>query len=243
MKMRTTLFAILATVALVVYSLESRADLEFGVNPNANWLGFINVYDQADNFQFGFAEGTAATASANWAAGPALPLTLSPNTRLYDENVLDPFWVDQGTFEATLVSEFNYYQETFDADPNAFIGQIATFSFDTIANSLPAGYEAVGFIKVLDGFSSWATYQITTTPLVAGQAGNLNLIVDDSGITGAGTPFVQAGFWIKGAYVSSSDPVALTGVDVTFIPEPSTFALLGGFAALGLIIHRRCKQA
>ena len=237
MKLKKLLLATLTAGALLGGSLQSNAQLDFTVDPGQNWLGYINVFDQADNFQFGFGEGTPSTASANWAPGPAQPLTMSPNTRLYDENVADPFWVDQITFEANLVSEFNYYQETFDADPLAYQGQTATFGFETVANSLPAGYEAVGFIKVLDGFQTWNTYQITTLDLVAGQGAILSLLVDDSGLSAGGTPFVQAGFWVKGAYVSSSDPVALTGVEI--IPEPTTFALAGLGAAALLVFRRR----
>lgn len=226
---------VLVILAVLAMTGIASADLlNFTVDPDATWLGFINVFDQADNFQFGFVEGNLATASASFAAGPSLPLVVSPNTRLYDENAADSFWVDQGTFEATLVSEFNFYQEVFDADPLAFQGQTATFDFTTVSNNLPAGYDAVGFIKVLDGFSSWATYQITTVDLTGGSSGSLSLLVDGSGLTGAGTPFVQAGFWVKGAYVSSDDPAASTGVEI--IPEPFTIALLG---LGGLFLRRR----
>jgi hypothetical protein len=217
-------------VAVAVMGQAYAADFNYGVTPESTWLGYINVFDQADNFQFGFPESTPSTASANWAPGPAQPLTMSPNTRLYDENVLDPFWVDQTTFEATLVSEFNYYQEAVGA-----VGNTVQFDYEVVANSLPAGYEAVGFIKVLDGFSSWATYQIETADLTAGSK-TLSLTVDGSGITGGGVPFIQAGFWVKGAYVSSSDPVALTGVEI--IPEPATIGLMG-IAGLGMFVARR----
>jgi hypothetical protein len=237
MKLKRLLLATLTAGALTGGSLTSNAQINFTVDPGQNWLGYVNVFDQADAFQFGFPENTPSTASANWAPGPAQPLTMSPNTRLYDENVLDPFWVDQGTFEATLVSEFNYYQETSGADPTEFVGQTANFYFDTVANDLPAGYEAVGFIKVLDGLSSWATYQIETKPLLPGVPTQISLVVNDSGVTGAGTPWVQAGFWVKGAYVSSSDPVALTGAQI--VPEPTTFALAGLGAAALLIFRRR----
>jgi hypothetical protein len=38
-------------------------------------------------------------------------LTCSRKIRLYDENTTEGFWVDQGTLEATFVSESNYRQE------------------------------------------------------------------------------------------------------------------------------------
>ncbi len=157
---------------------------------------------------------------------------MSPNTRLYDENVANPFWVDQGTFLGNKSIEFNYYQERID---DAQIGQTAVFSFSTVANSLPAGYEAVGFIKVLDAFASWATTQIVTEPLVAGQGSTLSVVVGDPG---AGTASVQAGFWLRGLAVSASDPTALTSVQI--VPEPTTFAL-AGLGAAALFIFRRRK--
>ena len=240
MKLRHALLVAVGACTFLMGSTQTRADLNFTVDPNATWLGYINVFDQAGAFQFGFAEGDLTTAAGNFAAGPANPLTLSPNTRLYDENVADPFWVDQGTFEANLVSEFNMYQETFDGDPNAFIGQKVNFAYEPLANDLPVGYDAVAFIKVLDGFSSWSTYQIVTAPLTPAGVQNLQLEVNNSGITGAGTPFVQAGFWVKGAYVSSADPVALTGAQVT-IPEPSTF-VLGLAGLMGLVTFVRRKR-
>ena len=226
------LAVIMAVVMLGAVAQSQATAWQFGNSPSSPWLTYVNVFDQSDVFQFGFPEATPSTASWNWAAGPANPLTGGPNTRLYDENVADPFWVDQITFEANLVSEVNYYQERFAADADTI-----TFNFDVIANTLPAGYEAVGFIKVLDAFDSWATYQIETTDLSLGFA-KLDLTVDQSLDPSLGTTdiLIQAGYWIKGAYVSSASPEALTGVQI--VPEPATIGLMG-IAGLGMFVARR----
>lgn len=232
MKLKRLLLAILSAGAVIGGSLQSNAQIYFSVDPNEAWYGYINMWDPANNYLFGFVEGNVATASASWAPGPAQPLTLGPNTRLYDENISDPVWVDQGTFLATRVSEFDYYQEHID---DSQIGQSVAFEFSTVANSLPQGYEAVGFIKVLDAFATWTTTQIVTAPLVAGQSMTLSIpeVLDP----GAGTADVQAGFYVKGPYVSSSDPIALTSVQI--VPEPTTLALAGLGSAALLIFRRR----
>jgi len=227
MKLKKLLLATLTAGALLGGSLQSNAQLDFTVDPGQNWLGYINVFDQADNFQFGFGEGTPSTASANWAPGPAQPLTMSPNTRLYDENVADPFWVDQITFEANKVVEANFYQEVDGLD-----GQDITFGYDVLLNTLPAGYSAQGFIKVLDAGAGWATVQSTFADLTPGGAG-LSLTVG-----AAIDPRVQAGFYVKGVAITATDPDAILA-SVFIVPEPTTFALAGLGAAALLIFRRR----
>jgi len=234
MKFKNLTLATLTAAALIGGALQSRAQLYFSVDPGENWYGYINYFETPANgggYVGGFVEGNIPTASASWGAGPSLPLTMQPNTRLYDENILDPFWVNQATFLGNKDIEFNYYQEHID---DAQIGQSVDFYFNTLANDLPAGYEAVGFIKVLDAFATWATTQITTAPLVPGQGTTLSLVVGDPG---AGTASVQAGFWVKGLAVSAGDPISLTSVQI--IPEPTTFALAGLGAAALLIFRRR----
>lgn len=217
---------LLVVLALLAVTSIASADITFGVDESEAWYGYMNIFNQADEFQFGWVEGTIDTASANWAS---LPLTMSPNTRLYDENASDSFWVDQVTGEAVLVAEFNYYQEV-----EGTIGETITFDFTTVTNNLPAGYEARGFIKVLDGFASWATTQYEWVDLSPGFS-TISFIVADAG---AGSEIVQAGFSIKGAYVAGTDPIAATGVDI--VPEPMTIALLG---LGGLFLRRRKRKA
>jgi len=233
MRVRNVAIAALAVCAIAVGSMESRADKVFSVDPGASWYGYINAFElDGITFATGFPEGNLTTMSANFAAGPANPLTLGPNTRLYDDVILDPYWVDQGTFVGNKIIEANMYQE----DGGGVIGETVTFNWSTISNDLPAGYSAVAFIKVLDGLASWATTQYEFAPLVGGSGGSLSFIVADAG---AGSEFVQAGFAIKGLAVSSGDPIALTGAVVT-IPEPSTFVLaLTGLMGLVSFVRKR----
>jgi len=229
MKLNKLLLTALTAGAFIGASLPSNAQITFTVDPGQTWSGYVNAFElDGTTFATGFPDATADL-RANFAGSDLL---LQPNTRLYDTVVGDAFWVDQITFEANKVIEANMYQERID---DAQIGQSVSFYFNTIANNLPVGYEAVGFIKVLDAFGTWATTQITTTPLVAGQ--DWVLTIPEVFDPGDGTASVQAGFYLKGVAVTASSPTADTFVQI--VPEPTTFALAGLGAAALLVFRRR----
>jgi hypothetical protein len=229
MKLNKIALATMTAVTLMGVSLQSNAQLAFSVNPNAAWFGYINAFNLDNTYATGFPDATADL-RASFAAGPATPLTLSPNTRLYDTVLSEPFWVDQITFAPNKIIEANIYQEVSSVP----IGTTVTFDFSTIANTLPSGYEARGFIKVLDGFATWATTQYQYVNLVAGQSASVSFVVADAG---AGSELVQAGFSLKGLAVTGSSAEALTSVQV--VPEPTTMALAGLGAAALLTLRRR----
>lgn len=216
---------LLILVVLIFTGSASATILNFTPDSTKTWVGYINIYDKSDNFQFSFMESGHTTASANWAAGHSLPLTLSPNTRLYDDNILDPLWVDQVSLEATRISEFRYYQELV-----GNVGDTVNLSYSTTMKDLPAGYTAVAFVEVMDAWGTWSITQFQTKDLVVGTNDSISFIVEDAGF---GSELILAGFAIRGPYVSSLDPVALTGV--TLIPEPATLFLL----SLGSLMLRR----
>jgi len=228
MKLKRLLLATIATGALIGGSFQSNAQLGFTVDPGQPWYGYINAFElDGTTYATGFPDATADLRASF--SGPTL--SLQPNTRLYDGVLSDPYWVDQITFLPNKIIEANMYQETSGA---GLLGQTVTFDFTTVASSLPPGYEARGFIKVLDGLATWATTQYEWVDLVPGNTEQLSFVVASPG---AGTPFVQAGFSLKGVAVTGGSPEALTSVQI--IPEPTTFALAGLGAAALVILRRR----
>ena len=207
---------ILMTLALV--SVGNADTLVSGVNSGDTWLGYMNVFDTSGNYLWGSGWG-AADLRASWPTSTTL--VLAPNTNCY--NATDSYWVDPVTLLGIKSMEANMYREW---DGGLLSGQTVTFDYTVQANTLPAGYVAQAFIKVLDPDNGWATVQSTFLNLTPG-AGSLSLAVGNYAVT-------QVGFMVRGLDVSSSDPVALTGV--TIVPEPVTVGLL---AIGGLLLRRR----
>ena len=234
-------FLAIVTASIVIGGSLQAANVAFHVDPSATWNQFVNAYNVSDNTSpFGFPEGNPSTMSANFAAGPAQPLTLGPNTRIYDQEILNAAWVDQITFEPILYIQANYYQETgfgsvAPGDTWSFQGAVTTSNLGTSPwTTGPQGYSGVAFLKVLDPDGGWATTQVLTTPLVPGQGFFLQDTVPT--VPSGGNPFIQAGFALTGPIVSANDPIAGTGINI--IPEPTTFAL-AGLGAAALVIFRR----
>jgi hypothetical protein len=202
----------------------SNADvLVNGVNSGdvPGWAGYMNVFETPAHggaYMWGSGWG-AADLRASWPT--STKLTLAPNTNCY--NATDAYWVDPITLLGNKDMEANFYR-SFDS----LTGQTVTFDYTVLSNTLPEGYTAQAFIKVLDPGSGWATVQSTFLNLTPG-AGSLSLTV------GPGAALVtQVGFMVRGLDCDPLGSTALTGV--TIVPEPATMALLG---LGGLLLRKR----
>jgi hypothetical protein len=72
--------------------------------------------------------------------------------------------------------------------------------------------------------TSWGTYQVS--------------LEIDAGLVGQ---VFQIGFSNNATNFNSSG-VFYDNVNLTVVPEPATYALLGGLAAIGLVMYRRRKS-
>lgn len=218
MKISKILLTILVVGVVMGGAVQSHAVIyDFDVDSSATWNGYRNSFTLGDVFIDGEAWGVADVRST----------FLGPSEMFLQSNVN---WADDNPgSEGTFLFEGNTYQEI-----TAAVGDTATFDFYTVADTLTSqGYSAIGFIKVLDGFSSWATTQFEWVDLTAGSQENLSLIVESPG---AGTPILQAGFAIKGPNDYTGSGIDTLGV--TVIPEPATLGLIG-FIGGGLFLFRR----
>jgi hypothetical protein len=200
------------------------------LDPSQNWLGYMNVFDLGNNFQFGSTWGTSDL-TATFAGST---LTLGPNA------VNDPnsYWyTPSGGPGATgnKIMDASMYVET----TGTYVNTTLTFSGDVSANTLggetAAGngiaWTTVAFIK--DFAPDYSSFTSTTTSLVPGDF-TISLP------TGGTGDHVQYGFETIGSDVWATDVGQYGSVVINPVPEPSILALAGlGGVALGFSRRRK----
>jgi len=194
------------------------------VDPSANWLGYMNVFELPANgggFVFGQEWGTADLVATF--AGPVL--TLAPNS----VNDPAPFWYTPSGGPGSTGNknmEANMYVEV----TGGLAGQDVTFTGIVQSNTLVSPYTSIAFIK--DFAPDYSSFTITSTPLVGG-------VFSITHATGADPArHVQYGFQTVGPNVWITDVGPKGSVQITAIPEPAA-AVLAGFVAAGAVAIRR----
>ncbi|MGH2270215.1 hypothetical protein ACQ9LF_00270 [Anaerohalosphaeraceae bacterium U12dextr] len=200
----------------------AQADLVVnGADPAAAWNGWMNVFETPANgggYLWGSPWGIADLRAGFDGAGV---LTLAPNTNCY--NPTDGYWVNpDGSGNKDM--EANFYQEW-----SGLAGQLVTFNYTVGINTLPAGYNAQAFIKVLNPDAGWATINIAVANLTPG-SGTISLTVDT-----IANPVTQVGFMLRGLVADPAGEAA--AARVTIVPEPATIATLG----FGVLVLKRRK--
>lgn len=199
---------VLAILFVLCLTGAVQADVFFTVDEDMEGgEGWMNVFEtDGTSYLWGSAWGNAdlrANSTGTTDDGDYQVL-LQANTNTYDDNPLDPYWVDQTTLLGNKSMEANYYAEVDDLD-----GQTITFLYEVLSNDLAAaGYRTQAFIKVLDAGGGWATTQEVYLDLNVG-VGSLTLEV-----TTGSDPRVQAGFVVKGLNVAGASVEAALGVTV-----------------------------
>jgi hypothetical protein len=225
-KKTATALCLLGAVALTTAPLNTQAQVNVTVDPGASWLGYMNVFDlpsAGGAFRFGSPWGTGDLAASF--SGPVL--TLAPNT-IGDP---DPYWYIGGGgpgAPGNKIMEANMYVQ----NDGGWAGQTVSFSGTVLANTFTSAHTTIAFIK--DFAPDFSSFVQTTVAL--GGPGDFNIslaTINDP------ARHVQYGFQTVGVNVWVTDVAPYGNLQVTAVPEPSTFALAGlGLSAL-LILRRR----
>ncbi len=173
----------------------SQAQTVVTVQPNQNWLGWMDIYDNTGTTYLSGSAWNVADLQTEVNPGWC-QLALYPNYNTYDAN--DPYW-SNGTI-GNKVMEANTYIE----NPN-LAGQNVTFTFDVLAQVLGPGYTAEAFIKVIDPSNNYAVVQHNTLTLIDGAQGVHTLSANVPNTPGLLT---QYGFMIRGLNANIADYAA-----------------------------------
>lgn len=207
---------------LAAGAISSANAASFTVDPGASWLGYMNVFDLGNVYQWGQPWGTPDLCATF--SGPTL--TLTPNTINPPNGLADGYWY-QPNGSGNKIMDANFYQEF----TGTLAGQSVTFSGNVLANSLTSAHTAVAFIK--DFAPDYSSSIASIVPLTPGEFSlTLNTINDPN-------RHVQFGFTVNGVNVWAANVGPYGKVDVTAVPEPATAGILMSGLTLAVGLRRR----
>jgi hypothetical protein len=227
---------LLIPMALVSMALSSYA-VAINTSEAGNWSGYMNVFENnagsAGNYAFGSGWGAEALQVTN--AGGVI--TLLPNHNGYADNVNGAandaaFWTDGAGDGNKFMSAIYKLENGFD-----WAGQTLTISGDVSSNTIDSRYTAYVFAKTLDS-NNWSEVQYERTA-ITGSSFSLSLDVLEGG-----NHLAQIGFMLEGLNANPDTDwgnIQLSNVSASAVPEPSTYALIAGFAAFIFVAIRRRK--
>ncbi|MFT3785431.1 MAG: LacI family DNA-binding transcriptional regulator [Tepidisphaeraceae bacterium] len=209
-----------AAIATVCAASEAQAAVVVQPLPSNPWVGYMNVFNLSNVYQWGSSWGVAdLTASFSGDV-----LTLGPNT-IGDP---DPYWyTPSGGPGATgnKIMEANLYVEN-----DALAGETVTFTGNVLSNSFVSPWTTVAFIK--DFAPDYSSSVVTTVPLTPGV---FSITMNTIPVAGR---HVQYGFQTVGPDIWVTDAANAGFATVTAVPEPASLALLA-LPAVALVSRRR----
>lgn len=223
---------LLITTSVFSMALSSFA-VSIDTSESAAWAGYMNVFENNAGSQGGYLWGSGwGTPDLN-ATNSGGVITLSPNTNAY--NADDAYWSNGA--DGNKFMEASYYLEN-PGDNLGWAGQTLTLSGNVDVATLDSRYSANAFIKVLDVDAGYATVALESVSITSTGAFSLSYDVAEGNLIG------QIGFNVLGLNANPSTDwgsVQISGLTATAVPEPSTYALIAGFAAFMFVAIRRRK--
>lgn len=187
-------------IAILSVAFSVSAQNTVGVDVNANWVGFANVFNLDGTYVFGEPWGVPDLKTVIDTNEETI--TLQPNFNAWGDGT-DPFWVDQTTGEGNKIFEGNTYVE--DA---TLIGSELTFEGAVEAVTIDPAYDVAAFIKVFN--ADFSVQKIETSALT--EAGNFSVTYTD--VEGTDT-HLQYGFSVTGVNANPDNEAALGSVVVS----------------------------
>lgn len=219
-----------------------------------NWVGYMNVFNNASGSQGSYVFGSAwgvsdlKTTVSNSNAGTIIgdQLVLEPNYNTYTNSLGGTngdraFWTNSSDGGATPGPDGNKWMEANTYEETASIAVPSyTLTGNVTSNNLNTSlYTAKAFIKVLDPSQGYATVLNDSITLPA--SGPFVVTSDLSLYQGK---LLQVGFSMNGL---NANPVnaatnGSVGLTITAVPEPSTWAFgAAGLLCLGVLRKRAAR--
>jgi len=203
---------------------------------NAGWLVGANVFSSGGVFEYNYFafpapnEGAAFSAIATGEGG-----------------------VDQGSQQLSVFSDYNNVDHAAGKLINALVfqefnvsagnvGEIWQFQFDAKMGNLEGASTAEAFVKTIDPNNGFAETNLITESMTAIPAtwGTYSMSLPiDAGLVGQ---IFQVGFASTATNYEGSG-VFYDNVSLSIVPEPSTYALVGGLVVLLVGVVRRRRRA
>jgi hypothetical protein len=222
---------VLLAGSLMAVSSKAGAQTVVGVDPSANWLGYMNWFNLPQ-------DGGAFQNGSPWGTGDLTAVFTGPNLKLGTNNIGDPnaYWYRGGGGPGAQGNKFmdaNMYVEPPDAALRGttltFKGRVTSNTLFGSTDSLGNQWTSVAFIK--DFAPDFSSFVQTIIPLNVGDF-SISLALDSDV-----NRHVQYGFQTIGSCVWATDAASKGFINVTAVPEPGTIAALG--AGLLLVLKRR----
>ncbi len=200
------------------------------------WLVGANVYNPGGDYLYGYFSFPAPNVGTHFSAV-----------------VSGQGGIDQGTNQLSVFSDYNNSSEHTNGNivesvvfreytvGAGNVGETWQFEFDAKLGNLAAPTTALAFIKTLNPAAGYAQTNFITSDMTAIPTswGTYQVSLEiDAGLVGQ---VFQIGFSNNATNFNSSG-VFYDNVNLTVVPVPATYALLGGSAAIGLVMYRRRKS-